>query len=33
MEPTITWVPSEFSEYQWLDTEIVLKNLVIVLIR
>ena len=26
IEPTITWVPSGFSEYIWLDTKIVLKN-------
>ena len=25
IEPTITWVPSGFSEYIWLDTKIVLK--------
>ena len=25
-EPTITWVPSGFSGYIWLDTKIVLKN-------
>ena len=24
-EPTITWVPSGFSGYIWLDTKIVLK--------
>ena len=27
IEPTITWVPSGFSGYLWLDTKIVLKNL------
>ena len=27
MEPTITWVPSGFSGYIWLDTKIVLKKL------
>ena len=26
IEPTITWVPSGFSGYIWLDTKIVLKN-------
>ena len=26
MEPTITWVPSGFSGYIWLDTKIVLKR-------
>ena len=26
IEPTITWVPSGFSEYIWLDTIIVLKK-------
>ena len=26
MEPTITWVPSDFSGYIWLDTKIVLKT-------
>ena len=26
IEPTITWVPSGFSEYVWLDTKIVLKR-------
>ena len=26
IEPTITWVPSEFSGYIWLDTKIVLKK-------
>ena len=26
IEPTITWVPSGFSEYIWLDTKIVLKK-------
>ena len=25
-EPMITWVPSEFSGYIWLDTKIVLKK-------
>ena len=25
-EPTITWVPSGFSGYIWLDTKIVLKK-------
>ena len=25
IEPTITWVPSGFSGYIWLDTKIVLK--------
>ena len=28
IEPTITWVLSGFSGYIWLDTKIVLKNLV-----
>ena len=28
IEPTITWVPSGFSGYIWLDTKIVLKTLV-----
>ena len=27
IEPTITWVPSGFSGYIWLDTKIVLKTL------
>ena len=27
IEPTITWVPSGFTGYIWLDTKIVLKNL------
>ena len=26
IEPTITWVPSGFSGYIWLDTKIVLKK-------
>ena len=26
IEPTITWVPSGFSRYIWLDTKIVLKK-------
>ena len=26
IEPTITWVPSGFSGYIWLDTKIVLKE-------
>ena len=26
IEPTITWVPSVFSGYIWLDTKIVLKK-------
>ena len=26
LEPTITWVPSGFSGYIWLDTKIVLNN-------
>ena len=26
IEPTITWVPSGFSEYIWLDSKIVLKR-------
>ena len=26
IEPTITWMPSWFSEYTWLDTKIVLKK-------
>ena len=26
IEPTITWVPSGFSGYIWLDTEIVFKK-------
>ena len=26
IEPTITWVPSGFSGYIWLDTQIVLKK-------
>ena len=26
IEPTITWVPSGFSVYIWLDTKIVLKK-------
>ena len=29
IEPTITWVPSGFSGYMWLDTKIVLKNYLI----
>ena len=36
IEPTITWVPSGFSGYIWLDTKIVLKkekNLVITWLR
>ena len=28
IEPTIIWDPSGFSGYIWLDTEIVLKNIV-----
>ena len=27
IKPTITWVPSGFSGYIWLDTKIVLKKL------
>ena len=27
IEPTITWVPSGFSGYIWLDTKIVLKKI------
>ena len=27
IEPTITWVPSKFSVYIWLDTKIVFKKL------
>ena len=26
IEPTITWIPSGFSGYIWLDTKIVLKK-------
>ena len=26
IEPTITWVPSRFSGYIWLDTKIVFKK-------
>ena len=26
IEPTITWVPSGFSGYLWLDTKIVLEK-------
>ena len=26
IEPTITWVPSRFTGYIWLDTKIVLKK-------
>ena len=29
IEPTITWVPSVFSGYIWLDTKIVLKSIFI----
>ena len=28
IEPTITYVPSEFSGYIWLDTKIVFKNMI-----
>ena len=27
VEPTITWVPSSFSGYIWLDTKIVFKRM------
>ena len=33
IEPTITWAPSGFSGYIWLDTQIVLKNMVLGMIR
>ena len=32
IEPTITWVPSGFSGYMWLDTKIVIKIIIIKII-
>ena len=29
IEPTITWVPSGFTGYIWLDTKIVLKKIIV----
>ena len=33
VEPTITWVPSGFSEYIWLDTNSVEKMLIIMYVK
>ena len=33
IEPTITWVPSGFSGYIWIDTKIVLKKKYMLLLK